>query len=221
MLTEKQRDYLIDGPEGIDTEPKSQKERDYRANIRNRVKEALEDFDLLASQLELRDVGQIFYDPNTVADRSGPEAAQEDYSGDENRTPTPLDETPPTNQIPAVLTFLYLGTISQQKRAGEENPFANDPQFFESLVKQAIHASHTRRGELVDTNVDIEVEIETATGDIDTSELESLSHSELGLLYDNDEITTEQYFEALDFDEDEFDVGSGVLESLSSSNLEE
>jgi hypothetical protein len=63
MLTEKTRAYLEGGPESIDAEPKSQKERDYRAEIRNRIKNGIEDLALVAQNIEARDLEQLFNEP--------------------------------------------------------------------------------------------------------------------------------------------------------------
>jgi hypothetical protein len=220
MLTEAQRDYLDDGPEGIDAEEKPQKVRNYRSNIRKRVKEALRDFERLAENMELRDIEQIFYEPQPDMSESEIEKAKyEAIKSSLSDSVEPFqyldlpDESSRIDRIPDAIAFLYLGTIAEEMAPEEPNPYANNPDLFEMLIMQGVYKAHTkRRNQIVeDIDVSIDVELGPKVDEIESDNLEELSHAELGLLRDQGEISMEEFFEATTAGEDLDDLSSGVF----------
>lgn len=208
MLTEKQRAYLVDGAAAIDADEQSQKTRNYRANIRQRVKDALADFDTLAATLEERDIEQIFHDPQYSGQLRESDRLQR-RTGHEPDPYAALEETPSVNYIPSVIAFLYLGTIQERKAPSRvpdhENPFADDPRFFADLVETGIERAYThRRNQVVEElTVSIDLELGPTADELNPDDLAGLSHAELGALLDTGEISIDEFLEASDASADE------------------
>jgi hypothetical protein len=182
MLTDKQRKFLIEGAEGIDAEPKSQKVRNYRRNIRERTKTALEDIELLAQQLELRDIEQILFDSKADFEYTKAEKAQDvaDWSNegvDSHKSHL--------NCMPAVIEFFYLGTMSTRKP------------FFQWLSRDGIRRAYQRQNQVVNSaDVSLDLELGPKAENIDTDDLTDLSQKELNTVINSGEVSLKQLVEA-------------------------
>lgn len=163
----------------IDIEPKSPAERQARQEIRDRVINAIFDFNLLAGNLEERDKRRILndgWDPERHSER--------------NEDPL-LHKV--RDDLPVLITFIYqLYQIDSQSVASEA---------LSKTVKRGIESAHAAAGQHATADVNIEVTvssgIENIHNQLKEEGPESITEEQAHLLYSHDRLSLEEYTNVL------------------------
>lgn len=152
-LTPTEMDYLL----GNHEPPSNQAERVMRHRIREKGKNALGELSLLAYGLSQEDIRDLLFDSLPDFELEAWEKAREEGDSEQH-----------LKTLSSVMMFAYLGTEHHTAPLLEE------------FTKQGIRSAFRRKGKVLNS-VDVSIKIDSGVSvdEIDTSDLSSLSGSEL------------------------------------------